>query len=139
MGSGDVMSLWFARRLTWITCLMMFLVGGLTIVGDLAFGGADDPGPRGPVAAIGFAVLAVLGTLIWAVRGLSRGRRGSWTTTVVLLTGWAVFVTGALDVPSMREFTFLNWGLTLPAIGLLLRRGTREAYRQGAARDMPGF
>ena len=134
------MCLWFARRLTWITCLMMFLVAGLSIVGDLAFGGGpDDPNPRGRMAAFGFAVLVVLGALIWAAWGLTRARRGSWTTTVVLLAGWAVFVTGALNVPSMRGFAFLNWGLTLPAIGLLLRRGTREAYRQGAARDMPGF
>jgi hypothetical protein len=128
------MSLWFARRLTWITCLMMFVIGLVAVAGDLAFG---DVSHR--ISAVGVVILAALAVLLWAAWGLTRGRRGTWTTTVLLLGGWAVFATSALSEPSMRGFTYINWGLTFPAIGLLLRRGSREAYRQGAAREMPRF
>ncbi|MGH2687878.1 MAG: hypothetical protein ACRDKW_03585, partial [Actinomycetota bacterium] len=132
VGTGDIMSLFFVRRLAWITCIFMFVIGVIAVMGDLAFGGTNG---SGPIAAVGFFILGALAALLWAAWGLARGRRGTWTTTVVVLGGWAVFVTSALTVPSMRGFTFINWALTLPAIGLLLRRGTRQAYRQGTARD----
>jgi hypothetical protein len=38
----------------------------------------------GLFAAIGLAILIGMVTLIWAARGLTRGRRGSWTAMVVV-------------------------------------------------------
>jgi hypothetical protein len=138
---SDVLALWFARRLSWIVCLMMFPVGLAVATGGVASGPVDDYGARHPGAleAAGLAILIGMGTLIWAARGLTRGRRGSWTTMVVLLAAWSVTVSFALTDMALRPGAFITFALTVPALVLLMRRGTRRAYRSGAAREMPGF
>jgi hypothetical protein len=108
-GSRDVTSLRIAQRLTWATCLVMFLTLGIAIVGVVLSGGdPDDAGPDGRLAAEAFAVLVALVALTWGAWGLTRARSGAWTTTVVVLAGWALFTMGAYNEPYMRWFPFLN-------------------------------
>lgn len=144
VGSGevrdvDVLALWFARRLSWIVCVFMFTIGLVALVGSIVAGPVDEVADRheGVFVAIAICIWVGMVALVWAARGVTRQRRGSWTTMVVVLSGWMVVASFAINDPGLRPGVFIQYALTLPALALLLRAGTRRAYRAGTARGMP--
>lgn len=89
MSAADILSLAFGRRLEWITCILMFPTGMVALTSEFGPGRINAFARDHPdaITRIGLAIVAAVGVLICSVWGLTRCRKRSWTTTVVILAG----------------------------------------------------
>lgn len=136
----DLMAVWFARRLIWITCIMMAPMALVALQGTWKPGSTIASFAEGrevEFSLLGFALLAAVVALLWAARGLTRRWRGAWSTAVCVLAGWSVLVSFGITDPWFRPGSLVILAVSLGAIALLSRKGSRLAVRAGAARQMP--
>ncbi|HEX4863248.1 MAG TPA: hypothetical protein VFV02_04200 [Acidimicrobiales bacterium] len=140
VASRDLMAVWFARRLTLITCVLMTAIALVAVNGTWKPSSAIARQARAHDTAfslLGFALLAAVVALLWASFGLTRRWRGAWVTAVCVLAGWSVLLSISVADAAFRPGSVVLLAVALGPLALLSRKGTRQAVRTGAARHMP--